>query len=117
MFYIGSVVLAFSGLVTPLMKDYWAITGGLFLVGVGWSAVNVGSTAMLGDSVPPTSMGQIMGINQLVGGALGLFIPTLGGTIAEGYGFPAVGVASLVLSIPILLMAFRLSESTPGVYE
>ncbi len=117
MFYIGSVVLAFSGLVTPLMKDYWAITGGLFLVGVGWSAVNVGSTAMLGDSVPPTSMGQIMGINQLVGGALGLFIPTLGGTIAEGYGFPAVGVASLVLSIPILLMAFRLDESTPGVYE
>jgi MFS family permease len=117
MFYIGSVILAFSGLVTPLTSDYWAITVGLFLVGVGWSAVNVGSTTMMGDSVPPTSMGQIMGINQLVGGVLALFIPTLGGTIAQSYGFPAVGVASLVLSIPILLIAFRLHESSPGVYE
>jgi MFS family permease len=117
MFYIGSVVLAFSGLVTPLTSEYWAITGGLFLVGVGWSAVNVGSTAMMGDSVPPTSMGQIMGINQLVGGVLALFIPTLGGTIAQSYGFPAVGVTSLVLSLPILLIAFKINESSPGVYE
>jgi MFS family permease len=117
MFYIGSVVLAFSGFVTPLTSEYWAITGGLFLVGVGWSAVNVGSTAMMGDSVPPTSMGQIMGINQLVGGVLALFIPTLGGTIAQSYGFPAVGVTSLVLSLPILLVAFKINENSPGVYE
>jgi MFS family permease len=117
LFYIGSIVLAFSGLVTLLTSDYWAITGGLFLVGVGWSAVNVGSTTMMGDSVPPTSMGQIMGINQLVGGALALFIPTIGGTIAQSYGFPAVGIASLVLSAPILFVAFKLHESSPGVYE
>ena len=117
LFYIGSIVLVFSGLVTLLTSDYWAITGGLFLVGVGWSAVNVGSTAMMGDSVPPTSMGQIMGINQLVGGALALFIPTIGGTIAQNYGFPAVGIASLVLSAPILFVAFRLREISPGVYE
>ena len=117
LFYIGSIVLAFSGLVTLLTSDYWAITGGLFLVGVGWSAVNVGSTAMMGDSVPPTSMGQIMGINQLVGGALALFIPTIGGTIAQSYGFPVAGVASLVLSAPILFVAFRLNESSPGVFE
>jgi hypothetical protein len=62
-------------------------------------------------------MGQIMGIYPLVGGALGLFIPTLGGIIAEVYGFPLVGVASLVLSIPILFMAFRLKETMPGVNE
>ncbi len=117
LFYIGSIVLVFSGLVTLLTSDYWAITGGLFLVGVGWSAVNVGSTAMMGDSVPPTSMGQIMGINQLVGGALALFIPTIGGTIAQNYGFPAVGIASLVLSAPILFVAFRLNEKSPGVFD
>ncbi|MEE8354844.1 MAG: MFS transporter [Candidatus Bathyarchaeia archaeon] len=117
LFYIGSIVLAFSGLVTLLTSDYWAITGGLFLVGVGWSAVNVGSTAMMGDSVPPTSMGQIMGINQLVGGALALLIPTIGGTIAQRYGVPAVGVASLVLSAPILFVAFRLKERSPGVFD
>jgi hypothetical protein len=62
-------------------------------------------------------MGQIMGINQLVGGALALFIPTIGGTIAQSYGFPAVGIASLVLSAPILFVAFRLNEISPGVYE
>jgi hypothetical protein len=51
------------------------------------------------------------------GGVLALFIPTLGGAIAENLGFPAVGVASLVFSIPIILIAFRVHESSPGVYE
>ena len=57
LFYIGSIVLSFSGLVTPFTRNYWAIAVGLFLVGVGWSAVKVGSTVIIGNSVPPTSMG------------------------------------------------------------
>lgn len=117
MMYIGSVILGLSGLVTPLTKDYWIITIGLFFVGLGWSANNVATTAMLGDSTPPTSMGRMMGVNQLIGGASSLFLPAIGGYIAQNYGFPSVGVASMLLSVPILLLAFRLRETSPGNYN
>jgi MFS family permease len=117
MMYIGSIVLGISGLLSPLTADYWIITFGLFFVGLGWSANNVATTAMLGDSTPPTSMGRMMGVNQLIGGASSLFLPAIGGYLAQNYGFPSVGVASMLLSVPILLLAFRLKELTPGNYN
>ena len=117
MMYIGSIILGISGLVTPMTTDYWIITIGLFFVGLGWSANNVATVAMLGDRTPPTSMGKMMGVNQLIGGASSLFLPALGGYLAQNYGFPSVGVASMILSIPILLLALKLSEPSPGAYN
>ena len=117
MMYIGSIVLGISGLLTPLTSEYWIITIGLFFVGLGWSANNVATVAMLGDSTPPTTMGKMMGVNQLIGGASSLFLPALGGYLAQNYGFPSVGVASMMLSIPILLLAIRLREPSPGTYD
>ena len=75
------------------------------------------TVAILGDSTPPTSMGKMMGVNQLIGGASSLFLPALGGFLAQNYGFPSVGVASMMLSIPILLLAIRLREPSPGTYD
>jgi MFS family permease len=114
---IGSIILVISGLVTPLTTGYWPLTLGLFFVGFGWSAVNVGVTAMLGDNTPPTLMGRMIGINQLFAGVSGIIIPLLGGSIAQIYGFPAIGVASLVLSIPIIPITLKLKELTPGTYD
>ncbi len=115
--FIGSIILGISGLVTPLTTGYWPITFGLFFVGVGWSAVNVGLTTMIGDNTPPTLIGRMMGINQLVAGISGLFIMILGSSIAQIYGFPAVGFVNLVLSAPILLLVLKLKEPTPGTYD
>ncbi|MHA2395047.1 MAG: MFS transporter [Promethearchaeota archaeon] len=117
MMYVGSIVLGISGLLSPLTANYWIITIGLFLVGLGWSANNVATTAMFGDSTPPTSMGRMMGVNQLIGGASSLFLPAIGGYLAQNFGFPSVGVVSMLLSVPILLLAFRLKELTPGNYN
>jgi MFS family permease len=117
MMYLGSIVMGIGGLLTPFTREYWIITTGLFFVGLGWSANNVGSTAMLGDSTPPTSMGRMMGINQLIGGASSLMGPALGGYLAQNFGFPAVGVASMTLSIPILILTFRIREPSSGNYE
>ncbi len=116
MMYLGGIILGLSGLATPLTKDYWIITISLFFVGLGWSANNVATTAMLGDSTPPTSMGKMLGVNQLIGGASSLVIPGIGGYLAQVYGFPSVGVASMVLSVPILVLAYILRETTPGNY-
>ena len=115
--YLGSIVMGIGGLLAPFTKEYWIITTGLFFVGLGWSANNVATTAMLGDSAPPTSMGRMMGVNQLIGGASSLIVPALGGYLAQSFGFPSVGVVSMILSVPILLLAFRIREPSPGNYE
>lgn len=115
--YVGGVVMGISGFLTPFTSDYMIVTTGLFFVGLGWSMNNVATIAMLGDSTPPTSMGQMMGVNQLIGGAGSLIVPALGGYLAQNFGFPSVGVASFVIAIPIILLASRLRETTPGVYD
>jgi len=117
MMYIGSVVLGISGFITPFTSEYWIITTGLFFVGLGWSINNVATTVMLGDSTPPTSMGQMMGVNQLIGGAGSLMVPALGGYLAQNFGFTAVGTASFIIAVPIIILASRLRETSPGVYD
>jgi len=115
--YVGSIVMGISGFLTPFTSEYLIVTTGLFFVGLGWSMNNVATIAMLGDSTPPTSMGQMMGVNQLIGGAGSLIVPALGGYLAQNFGFPSVGVASFVIAIPIILLASRLRETSPGVYD
>lgn len=117
MMYLGSIVLGISGLFTPFTKEYWIITTGLFFVGLGWSANNVATIAMLGDITPPTSMGRMVGVSQLIGGASSIFLPTLGGYLAQNFGFPTVGMAVMTLTLPILILAFRLHEPIPGSYD
>ncbi len=117
MMYVGSAILAVSGFLTPLTSEYVVVTAGLFFVGLGWSINNVATTAMLGDSTPPTSMGQMMGVSQLIGGAGSLIVPVLGGYLAQNFGFPAVGIACVIIAVPITLLASRLRETSPGVYD
>jgi MFS family permease len=52
---IGLVTLVLGASLVPLTPDYWVQMGGLLLVGVGWSCVNVAVTALIADSVPPRS--------------------------------------------------------------
>ncbi|MBT7186691.1 MFS transporter [Candidatus Bathyarchaeota archaeon] len=117
MMYIGSVVLGISGFITPLTSNYLIVTTGLFFVGLGWSINNVATVAMLGDSTPPTSMGQMMGVNQLIGGAGSLLVPAIGGYLAQNFGFPAVGTACVLITVPIMFLASKLRETSPGVYD
>ncbi|MFA9496527.1 MAG: hypothetical protein ACERKS_11495, partial [Candidatus Bathyarchaeota archaeon] len=58
-----------------------------------------------------------MGVNRLIGAAGSLIAPALGGFLAQNFGFKAVGVASFIISIPILVLASRLRETSPGIYD
>ena len=50
-------------------------------------------------------------------GAGSLIVPALGGYLAQNFGFPSVGVASFVIAIPIIALASRLRETSPGNYD
>ncbi len=117
MFIVGSILSGLGALISPLTSDYLMITLGIFLVGLGWSAVVVAATALIGDVSPPTVLGRLMGLTQLIGGVLSLGLPILGGLVAQRLGFTPLGVMGALLSLPILLSAFFLRESSPGVYK
>jgi Na+/melibiose symporter-like transporter len=58
---MGLGVVALGAVLVPLTPDYWVAAGGLLLVGVGWSCVNVAVTALIADTVPVVERGRAIG--------------------------------------------------------
>ena len=112
----GSAISGLGALTTALFGVYWIITLGIFLVGLGWSAAVVTSTALVGDVSPPGTRGRILGIVEIGAGVSSLILPTVGGFIAGVWGYLALGLLGLLLSIPTVVAAGLLRESSPAVY-
>jgi MFS family permease len=110
MFIVGSTLLGLGALITPLTTSYLMITLGIFLVGLGWSAVVVAATALIGDVSPPTVLGRLMGLTQLIAGVLSLGLPIVGGLVSQTYGFTTLGVLGALSSLPIFLLALLLAN-------
>jgi MFS family permease len=47
-----------------MTADYWPITLGAFLVGVGGSCINVSASALIADLVPGGDRGRAIGANH-----------------------------------------------------
>jgi len=87
---------------------------GLFLIGVGWSAAYLGSTAVISDLAGPAERGRALGLADLVAAASAA-TGVLGGAFLLGAsGIVVVGTVALaLLSLPLLLLA-PLQEAGPG---
>lgn len=114
---LGGLILAAGSFLSPITSDYGIITLALFLVGVGWSAVNVATSALISDLTPVGRRGRILGANDLVIGVTSLIVPTLGGVIMGSLGFLAFGIAGLIFALPTLLIALPIRELSPGRYS
>lgn len=89
--------------------------GGLILIGVGWSAAYLGSTALISDLTHPEERGAALGAVDLVAGvsaAIGVF----GGALLLGAtSFAAVAATGLVvLLVPLVLLAVDRPGAVPG---
>jgi MFS family permease len=79
--------------------------GGLFLIGVGWSAAYVASTAMVSDLTQPEERGAALGATDLVAG-----LSAAGGVFGGALLFGATTYATLaatglvLLAVPVILM-------------
>ena len=105
------VGLLIAGLGTPLLvatPDYWTITCGFFLVGLGWSFVNVAATALLADVSLPNERGRAIGGNDTFSGAANVVLALSAGPVLEGLGLTAIAVIGVAIMIPPLLMLARL---------
>jgi MFS family permease len=111
---IGLAVVATGGLVAPLTESYAVITTGLFLVGVGWSCVNVAVTALIADAVPLAERGRAIGAGDGFAGAGSIALPLAGGVLVQVAGFPPLAVALVGLVLVPLVLAVRLVEPRPA---
>lgn len=108
---LGAAISGLGALVTPLATEIWTITVGIFIVGLGWCAATVASTALLSDLSRAGERGRVIGLNDFVLGATALVFPVSGGLVlGSSRNFLALGLFGFLASIPALLLAFFLKE-------
>ncbi len=97
---IGALFVAFS-------EGFLSVTVGTFLVGLGWSAANVASTALLADHVETEHRGRAIGVSESGAGAMTVLAAVVTGPLVECTSLPAAGIAAvLVAVVPLAMLAW-----------
>jgi MFS family permease len=106
--YPGVAITLVGALFVTFMGElYWAVTLGTFLVGLGWSAANVASTALIADCADTEHRGRAIGVSETGAGAMTLVAAAVTGPLVECTSLPAAGVAAvLVAVVPLALLAW-----------
>jgi MFS family permease len=100
------VAVALAGAVLVTFTDFYlSITLGTFLVGIGWAAANVASTALIANHTETAVRGRAIGINDSFAGAMSVVAALATGPLIEWQGLPAAGVAAVVIAVVPLAMA------------
>jgi MFS family permease len=104
--YPGVAITLIGALFVALGSGFVAVTLGTFLVGLGWSAANVASTAFLADQVDTAHRGRAIGVSETGAGAMTLLAAVVTGPLIECASLPAAGVAAaLVAIVPLAMLA------------
>jgi MFS family permease len=113
---VGMVIIAVGSILVPTSSDYLVITTGTFLVGLGWSCVNVASSALITEVVEPAERGRAIGVSDTFSQAATIVMPLAGGPLVELAGLPAIAIVAIaVLAVPVVMLT-RLRETSPGKY-
>jgi MFS family permease len=82
------------------------IGGGLFLLGLGWSACTVGASTLLTEATPIDDRTQVQGTTDLLMNVAAAAAGVLGGVVVDLFGFAALNVFSAVLALGVLWAAW-----------
>jgi cation diffusion facilitator family transporter len=114
---LGGTVAAGAGSVcVALSSSYWVITAGTFLVGLGWSCMNIAVVALFADTTPPQERGRVLGVNDALTATASIGLPLLAGPLVALAGLESLAVASVGLLLVPLLLLLGLHEPSPGTY-
>ncbi len=113
----GSLVVSgFATYGSVAFPEFWSATLFLFLVGVGWSAGVVASTALLSDLTSVSDRGRRFGLAELVGRAAVLAYPMVGSVLVGRAGMVGVGAAlALSVAVPAWLVVRGAVRSQAGL--
>jgi MFS family permease len=112
----GGLVAAAGALLVVFTTDYATITLGTFLVGVGWSAVNVATTVVITDRTRPTERGRAVGLNDTLTAIANTAVPLIVGPLVAAAGLPSAGVLAVAMMVAPILLLLTLQEPSPGTY-
>lgn len=82
-----------------------ALTIGLFLLGLGWSATMIAGSALLSESVQVDERPIVQGTSDLLMGLAAAGGGGLAGLIMGGFGYGALNLAAALLVLPLLAAA------------
>ena len=94
-----------------------AVGAGLLLIGVGWSATYLGSTALISDATEPTERGAALGSMDLVVSAMSAVAGLTGGLVLDVAGYRALGVAIAAAVALAIVPMMRLRREPVAVRE
>jgi MFS family permease len=104
--YSGVVVSLVGALFVAFAEGFWSVTLGTFLVGLGWCAANVASTALIADSVDTTHRGRAIGVSETASGMITVAAAAVTGPLVECASLPAAGVAAVLIAVvPLVMLA------------
>ena len=100
MLILGTIVEAAGGGITAFTGDTAALTIGLFLVGLGWCAANIASTAIVIDSTNAALRGRAIGMTDSIAAVAGVAFPLSVGPVLEAWGVGVPGAVAILLLVP-----------------
>jgi MFS family permease len=118
--YPGVAITLIGAIFVTFTDGYWWVTLGTFLVGLGWAAAYVASTALLADHAETAHRGRVIGVSDSGAGAMTVLAAAVTGPLVECTSLPAAGAAAaLVAGVPLLLLVlsqvhrWRRAPNTP----
>jgi MFS family permease len=112
--YPGVAVALVGAALVTFTPAFWSVTLGTFLVGIGWAAANVASTALIADRTDTSERGRAIGVNDSCAGAVSVVTALVTGPLVEWAGLPAAGmVAVLFAVVPLILLATARARRRP----
>jgi MFS family permease len=94
---VGASLVTFTG-------AYWSVTLGTFLVGLGWAAANVASTAMIADHAETGQRGRAIGVADSFAGGTSVVTAVVTGPLVEWSGLPWAGATAVLFALVPLVM-------------
>ena len=106
-FMLGFFLSALVPLFFVFATNIYGMIAGYIALGLSFSSLYVGSTAHIGDRVPPHRQGQMLGLYESSRGLGGLFGPIIAGIITPVIGFKGMflvmaGIAALGFMVMML---------------
>jgi MFS family permease len=112
----GGVVATIGALLVDFTAGFVTITLGIFLVGLGWSAVNVAITVVITDRTRPTERGRAIGLNDSLAAAANTTKALIVGPLVDSTGMASAGVLAMAMMVTPMLLLLTLQEPRPGTY-
>ena len=102
--YPGVAVALIGALFVAFADGFASATVGTFLVGLGWCASSVASTALIADSVETQHRGRAIGVSESCGGAMTVLAAVVTGPLVECSSLPAAGIVAVLIAVVPLMM-------------